>query len=184
MKLRKINRVIHRDLGYFFTGMVLIYCISGIALNHLHQWNPNYIITKIEFTIDAPIDADTVNDEYIKTILESQGERELLSFYFPREGTMKAFIRNGTATFNLTSGDVVIEKIRRRPLFNQLNFLHYNNPRKVWTAISDIFAVSLIIVTITGLFIIKGQNGITRRGALLVIAGIVLPIVILLIYFQ
>ena len=44
MKLRKWNRIIHRDMGYIFFGMSVIYGLSGIALNHLDDWNPNYII--------------------------------------------------------------------------------------------------------------------------------------------
>jgi len=44
MKLRKWNRIIHRDLGYIFFGMSIIYGLSGIALNHIGDWNPDYII--------------------------------------------------------------------------------------------------------------------------------------------
>ena len=40
MSIRKWIRVIHRDMGYIFFGMSLIYGISGIALNHLDDWNP------------------------------------------------------------------------------------------------------------------------------------------------
>ena len=32
--IRKWSRLIHRDLSFFFAGMVLIYAISGIVMNH------------------------------------------------------------------------------------------------------------------------------------------------------
>ena len=64
MNLRKINRVIHRDLGYFFTGMIIIYTVSGIALNHRNDWNPNYSITTRTLTIDEAF----MNDNGIWTI--------------------------------------------------------------------------------------------------------------------
>jgi hypothetical protein len=41
---RKWNRAIHRDLGYLCFGLTLIYTISGIAMNHIQDWNPNYKI--------------------------------------------------------------------------------------------------------------------------------------------
>ncbi len=41
-KWRKWNRAIHRDFGYLFFGMTIIYALSGIAINHLDDWNPNY----------------------------------------------------------------------------------------------------------------------------------------------
>lgn len=184
MNLRKINRVVHRDLSYFFAGMVIIYSISGIALNHMHQWNPNYIITKTDITTSITSDKSKINKELLTSILNEHNEKDLLSFYYPKSDVVKAFVKNGTLTINLNNGKGVIEKIERRPFFAQINFLHYNNPRQWWTAFSDIFAVSLIIITITGLFIIKGKNGIKQRGIILLVAGLILPLVALFLFFK
>lgn len=38
----KLNNVLHRDLGYLAAGLTLVYTISGVALNHRHQWNPSW----------------------------------------------------------------------------------------------------------------------------------------------
>lgn len=183
MNFRKINRVLHRDLSYFFAGMVIIYSVSGIALNHLHQWNPNYIISKVEFEANLPADTSAINLEVIEQFTTDIYSGQVLSYYYPKPETLKAFVKNGTITFNLTNGSAMLERVERRPIFSQLNFLHYNNPRRWWTAFSDIFAVALIVITLTGLFIIKGKNGITRRGAILVAAGFILPILALILYF-
>ena len=40
-----------------------------------------------------------------------------------------------------------------------------------------------MLLAITGLFILKGKNGITRRGAWLTALGIVVPIIFLLINY-
>lgn len=48
---------------------------------------------------------------------------------------------------------------------------------------SDFFCVALMGLAIGGLFIMKGRNGITNRGAWLTAAGIIVPIVFLIIYF-
>ena len=50
--LRKWSRILHRDIGYFFIGTTLIYGISGIALNHMSDWNPNYSVEVKYYTTD------------------------------------------------------------------------------------------------------------------------------------
>lgn len=184
MNIRKLNRVLHRDISYFFAGMALIYSISGIALNHIHQWNPNYIITNVEFAATLPTDTSKITKDLIESIVYEYEESSILSYYYPKKNTLKAFVKGGTVTFNLETGAATIEKIQRRPFFSHLNFLHYNNPRRWWTAFSDAFAGGLIVITITGLFIVKGKNGITRRGAVLTLAGLILPILALILYFS
>lgn len=44
--LRRWSRTLHRDLSYFFAGMVLIYALSGIAMNHRDTFNPNYSVSQ------------------------------------------------------------------------------------------------------------------------------------------
>ncbi len=73
MRLHKLNRILHRDLGYFFFGMTIIYAVSGIALNHRHQWNPNYIITGEEFTTDLQISPPQAGREQALEILNELG---------------------------------------------------------------------------------------------------------------
>ena len=93
------------------------------------------------------------------------------------------FFNNGTATVNLNEQTALIENSIRRPILYQLNMMHRNRPKAWWTWFSDIFAVGLIAITLTGLFLIKGKNGITRRGAVLVAAGLILPILAMIIFF-
>ena len=182
MKLRKLNRVTHRDIGYLIAGMTIIYALSGIALNHKHDWNSNYIIEQRNFTTDIRFTRDSLNEERVYQLLDELGEtRNYKTSYYPTGDKLTLFLVGGSAIVNTTTGEGYVERISKRPLFYQVNFLHYN-PGKWWKWFSDIFCVSLILVTITGLFIIKGKNGITRRGAILTVIGILLPIIFLFIY--
>jgi len=52
MKIRKLLRILHRDLGYFIVGMTVVYALSGIFLNHRHDFNPDYKIYFTEFKTD------------------------------------------------------------------------------------------------------------------------------------
>jgi hypothetical protein len=182
MNLTKLNRVTHRDIGYLIAGLTIIYAISGIALNHKNNWNPNYIFDNRPFTSTVKTTKETFNKQTAADILKSvQIDPEFKTFYFPTGNKVTIFIDGGLVQLNVVTGQGVIERISKRPLFYQINFLHYN-PGKWWKYFSDIFCLALIIVTITGLFIVKGKNGITKRGAILTIIGIILPLLFLLIY--
>lgn len=183
MKLRKVNRNLHRDLGYIFFFLTVIYGLSGIALNHIDDWNPSYIVKYHELQIKEKLEKENLNRSAVVSLLEEYfpGE-QYKNHYFPKETTLKIFIKDGNVNIDMESGQSYIETSRRRPLFHQANYLHYN-PHKIWTWISDIYAVSLILLAFTGLFILKGKNGITGRGAWLTAIGIVVPIVFLLIYY-
>lgn len=182
MNLSKLNRITHRDLGYLVAGLTIIYAVSGIALNHKHDWNPNYIIENQSFDAEINFKRETLNEDMAQDILKKvPGSYNYKTFYFPSGNILTIFVDGGSVRINTTTGQGVIERIRNRPLFYQINFLHYN-PGRWWKYFSDIFCIALILVTITGLFIIKGRNGITRRGAILTAAGIILPLLFLFIY--
>jgi uncharacterized protein len=182
MNFSKLNRITHRDIGYLSTGMTIIYALSGIALNHKNDWNPNYLVDSYKFTTTMDLSRETFTDETAKAILKSIPDNlQYKTSHYPAGNVVNIFIEGGFVQINTKTGQGIVEKISRRPLFFQINFLHYN-PGKWWKWFSDIFCVFLIIVTITGLFIIKGKNGITRRGAILTIIGIILPLIFLFIY--
>jgi uncharacterized protein len=179
---RKWNRILHRDIGYFFFGLTLIYCISGIALNHKKDWNPNYNITYQDITITDNIDKATITNEWVMEFLKRYHEEDhYKKYFFPDNRTLKIFIDNGAITVNMEMKNGFIEKITKRPFFFEVNFLHYN-PGKWWLWFSDIFCLSLIIISISGLFIIpKSKNSLTQRGIWFLLAGLILPILALII---
>ncbi len=182
IKFKKSIITIHRDLGFFFFGMCVIYGISGIAMNHIKDWNPNYIIKRKKITLNVPDSKKEYSKEKVLEILKTlEEDKYYKSYYFPEENDLKIFIKNGSVNINILTGQTYIEKIKRRPLFGQTTFLHYN-PGKLWTYFSDFFAFSLILIAITGLFIIKGKNGITGRGGWLTAIGIIIPVILFLMY--
>ena len=183
MNIRRINRAVHRDLGYFFTGMIIIYALSGIALNHRNDWNPNYSIISKTLTLKVPIDILTNEKRAVNEILSEIDEKDnYRKHYFPADNELKIFLEGGgSVDINLDTGKTLYEKLKKRPVFFEVNLLHYN-PGRAWTWFSDIFSIALIILGITGLFILKGKNGIKNRGAWLTIAGIIIPLIFLLMY--
>jgi hypothetical protein len=181
MNWRKINNIIHRDFGYFFFGMTLIYAVSGIALNHIRDWNPSYSIETKEVTVEPGIELNFLNDINVKNVLSQfVNASEYKSHYYPDSTTLKIFYKGGTLTLNTGTNKGLLEDVRRRPIFFEVNFLHYN-PAVSWTYFSDVYSVALILLAITGLFVLKGTNGITGRGAWLTAAGVFIPIIYLFV---
>jgi hypothetical protein len=182
MNISKLNRITHRDIGYLIAGLTIIYALSGIALNHKHDWNPNYVFENKSFKTSVPVSRETFTDETAKAILAEVGlDKEFKASYFPSGTRVTIFVNGGFVQVNALNGEGSVERISKRPLFYQINFLHYN-PGVWWKYFSDIYCVALILVTITGLFLVKGRNGITKRGAVLTIIGIILPLLFLFIY--
>jgi hypothetical protein len=162
--------------------MTVIYALSGIALNHLGDWNPSYMVTQEEVSWQREFTDEPLPEEAVLEFLDRHGERDgYKKHYRPSPDRLKIFIHGGSVVIDLTTGEGKIEKLSRRPVFYEVNFLHYN-PRRLWTWFSDIFSAALIIIAITGLFVLKGKHGITRRGAWLTGLGVIIPLVFLIVY--
>ncbi len=177
-KIRKWSRTIHRDLSFFFSGMILIYAISGIVMNHRNTINPDYSIEVKEFALQEalPVKSAIKKDDVLRLLETLDEEKNYTKHYFPKENTMKVFLKSGSNLWvNLSTQQAVYEKLTRRPLISAMTKLHYN-PGRWWTHFSDIFAVSLILITITGLIMNKGSKGLWGRGGIELILGIAVPL--------
>lgn len=181
--LRKWSRILHRDIGYFFIGTTLIYGISGIALNHMSDWNPNYSVEIKHFTttIDLSNSSD-VKPSVLKLLDAIDDSKNYKQHYFPSDHQLKIFLKGGSSVIvNTNTGKVMAEYLRKRPVFYESNYLHYN-PNRLWTWFSDAFAAALILFAITSFFMVKGKHGITGRGGVYTIIGIIIPLVFLWYY--
>jgi len=185
MKWRKWNRWLHRELGYLFFGMSIIYGLSGIALNHgvVRHCNPGIITQSQLFTYEEPITRSSVDKAVIKEILELTGEQDhYKQYYFPNDDQLMIYLRGGHIIVTLSTGEGEITRVRNRPVFKEVNYLHYNKPKKLWTWFSDLFAFAMILIAISGLFMVRGKKGIKGQGAVLAAIGVIIPLIFLTIY--
>ncbi len=180
MRVRRLNNILHRDFGYFFAGTTVIYAISGLAVNHLDDWNPSFIINRQAIQAEKLDSRDAVSTQWVMSVLEPLGEHDnYRSYDFPTSKKVKIYLCEGTVFINIINVTGEYETVRRRPFFYQINTLHLS-PKKFWLVFSDVFCVSLILICVTGLFVLNGRNGITGRGAVLAGAGVLVPIFFLL----
>jgi len=184
MKWRRTIRVIHRDTGYIVAVLTIIYAVSGIAVNHIDDWNPNYIVEKDTVTITPLKDTLLTKDESVSYVLSQMGILDSVKSSFrPAPEMVDIFFVGKTISANISRGEVEIETISDRHIFKESNFLHLNTPKKLWTWIADIFAAALIFLAITGVFMNKGKHGIKGRGKWFISVGILIPLIFLIFYY-
>ena len=179
-KLRRWNLITHRDFGYFFTALILIYSISGIALNHVNDWDSNFLLTKQTLHLDKVYEVDDIDDQLVMKWSKEMGEEKFKLYDSPTPDQVKIYYQDATLHVYLTEKEGVFEQVSRRPFFYQTNAIHLNSV-KGWKWFADIFAFFLILITITGLFIRKGKKGFRGRGKWFFFAGFIPPIIAVLI---
>jgi len=182
--LRRWNNILHRDIGYLCVGMTLIYAISGIVLNHFKSGDflhPDYGKSYKDFRVPRPGNGKA-DLTYVNSILDLTGQKSSYKSYITGEGYLQVFLNKGFIYIDLTTGEAQMERKTTRYVIKEMNTLHYNNLKHLYTWFSDLYAAGLILLAITGLFVLKGKNGILGRGAWLTAIGIILPALFLLFY--
>ena len=171
MKLRRFIRIIHRDLGFFVVGITLIYSISGIILNHLGTSDPAFRTeTK---TLQLP--ANLTETELSAAWRADKNLPPLKRIMRVNDSQSRVFIEGGIGVYHSSDGSLSYEKHTKRVLVFWMNRLHYNKV-KGWSPVADFFAGSLILLALTGLFMVKGKKGLAGSGKWYLIIGILIPI--------
>ena len=65
---------------------------------------------------------------------------------------------------------------RDRFFFRVADWLHATRGKQAWRYIADVYAVLLLYLAISGIFMIKGRLGLRWRGALLIAIGLLGPV--------
>lgn len=173
---------LHRQLGFFFAGIVIVYAVSGIALNHRKSFNPAHSVEQKEFSIPAylSLTPDALAPESLDRIVELAGCDGKYTKHYQSGNNIKILLKGGSSiTVDASTRVARAEIWHERPVLSTFTKLHYN-PGSWWTAFSDVFAVSLIIVTVTGLFIVRGRKGMWGVGGILFLLGCLVPVLFLM----
>jgi hypothetical protein len=180
----KTLRSLHRDVGYFFIGLFISFAISGIALNHRSKWDPNkyqYDFRKVQ--TNFRIEEKTISADSVKAFSASNKLEGYRASVSRPDSTFYIFYDNAGANINLVDGKGEITIWRRRPVISQLSSLHTSFDKDNWyTLYSDVFCLGIIFIVFTGIFLVKGKNSFRKRGWLLALIGISIPIAALIVF--
>src|SRR5882672_6895465 len=124
MKLTARNT--HRDLAYFFLGLIIAFSISGIFLNHRQSWHPRrYVYNSKEINIPIPAGKEAITDEFIADFTKSQNiEDNLRRFAVDDKNTLRISYASNDVQIDITTGVGKIESYRVTPLLGQMTQLH------------------------------------------------------------
>jgi hypothetical protein len=177
-------RNLHRDFGYFYVGLIIAFAISGIAQNHRKQFKPDryvYEFKKVQTGFHLPKEA--VTKDSIAAFSKLYHLEDLRQFDIRKDSTLVISYKDADATIHLIDGKGEINIWKKRPVLAQLTFLHKNNGNLWWIWYSDIFSLALLFIAVSGMFLMKGKNSFRRRGWIFALAGIVVPVVVLILLF-
>jgi hypothetical protein len=162
-------------MGYIVVGLTFIYALSGLAVNHIAEWDPNF--QNYEATHElGRLEGDP--EAIAAAVREKLGiagtPREV---YAASADDVEVLFDRRTLHVNPLSGHVIDEGQKPRFLLRVANWLHLNRGKKAWRYVADTYAMVLLLLSISGMFMIRGPKGIVGRGALLVAAGVAIPVV-------
>ncbi len=167
---RKWLRFIHRDLGYLFVGITIIYALSGIILNHKKNGkDPAYHTNYNNIQLKPGLTPNQLQ-VYWSQHLNAYPLNRIL----PEGDKYSVYLKGGLGNYDPQKGTLTFEMYEKIEWIYFINKLHYNS-RKGWTIMADIFAIAMIVFALSGMFIVPGKNGIKGRGKWLVLLGIIIP---------
>lgn len=182
MKYKFTSRNLHRDVAYFYFGLIIAFSLSGIILNHRQDWYPmDYTVSAESIVIEKNIDAEFFeNQEAVKAWAEDLGEDLTYQTFRLREEQLRIYYKeNAIADINLSNGEGELEYKRKVPIIGHTMYLH-KTTNKSWIWYSDIFGAAMLLIATTGVLIPMGRNGFKTRGWKLALAGVIFPLIFLI----
>jgi uncharacterized protein len=169
-------RALHRDFGYLVIGLTVIYAVSGLAVNHIADWDPSF--RQLERTHQVPMPLPEEDEAAARAVLDALGVREAPREVFRAdESQLDLVFAERTFHVDTSSGKVVEEGQSPRFLLRLANWLHLNRGKQAWTYVADGYAVLLLFLALSGLFMIPGRKGLLGRGAVIALIGAAIPVV-------
>lgn len=178
--LRPWLRALHRDVGYLAVGFTVIYAVSGLAVNHIADWDPSFVQVERKHQITPPTTRDSglAARQVLSALRIDDPPRDV---YRVSERALDIELEKRTLHVDLERGVVIEEGQSPRLLLRVMNWLHLNRGKKAWTYLADTYAVCLLFLAASGLFMIPGKKGLLGRGGLLVGFGALVPVVYVLL---
>ena len=174
------NRSLHRDLAYFYVGLIIAFSFSGIILNHREDWYPmDYTYENKPFELSIPAEENEFTKEYITAQTKEIGKYD---GHRLRNGKVRVYFKdNIILDVDAKTGKGTIEYKRKVPVIGHSMYLH-KSTNSFWVWYSDIFGIAMLVIAITGVLIPLGKKGFKGRGWKLAVAGMLFPLLFLFLF--
>ena len=178
--MKKVNaRELHRDLGYFFLGLIITFAFSGILMNHRDNFHAEKYTIETKAIEVKLADEKDISEAQAIAIGEELGIKDKFRRHRIKKDELSISYEKTDVEIDLKSGKGEITFFIKTPIVSQMMFIH-KNTSNWWIYFSDIFGISLIIIAITGTLMVKhGKHTFKRRGWKLAVAGLLFPLIFL-----
>jgi uncharacterized protein len=167
-------RAIHRDVGYFSVGLTFIYALSGLAVNHISDWEPNF--RQISRLHQLPLPLPTEDPLIAQRALDSLALQEPVREVFRSDpDTLEVVFDQRTLRIDTRTGAMLEDAQEPRFFLRAANWLHLNRGKKAWTIIADGYAAFLLLLSVSGLWMFPGRKGLLGRAGVIAAAGALVP---------
>ena len=96
-------------------GLTIIYAVSGVAVNHVDHWNPDYSIHTFETKTRPLSENDSYSEDTVTRVLKDLNITGVYqNSYIPDPETLKIFLEEGSVSINVKTGDATSEILKKR----------------------------------------------------------------------
>ncbi len=151
-------RKIHRWFSLLLAGLVLFYCFTGLLLNHRKSFH--YFTAKTT-TTSKVVQSDTTSmHQFIDFYKKQIGRSDDPAVIRIRGSEAIEFLygSHGKTTYIITPSTGVMEMIQKNSIqpWKQLNDFHkVFKTSTLWLVIADFTCAAILLITISGLCILK-----------------------------
>lgn len=164
---RSFMRIIHRYLGFFMAGIMMIYAVSGVLLIYR--------------------DTDFLKNEkkYEKIVAKNLNEKklgkELKIKNLEVEKTEGVILKFKQGTYNSATGEAKYAKKELPFVLDKMTKLHKAQSKDTLSPLNAFFGISLFFFVISSFWMFNPKTKAFKRGIKYAIAGVIVSIILLLI---
>ncbi|MBL4764671.1 MAG: hypothetical protein JKX67_05250 [Colwellia sp.] len=160
-------RILHRYLGFFLAGIMLVYSLSGIVL--IYRNTDSFKVSQhVEKVITLNLNSFELG-------------RELRIKNFNIDNESDEFISFKKGSYNKLSGEVKYTKMELPYLLEQLTHLHKATTNSPVYWFNIFFGLSLLFFSLSSFWMFKPKSKVFRLGIRYSVAGVSLTLLLLFI---
>jgi hypothetical protein len=160
-------RLLHRDIGFFVIGLIVIYSISGVILIYR---DTNFL--KHETLVEKKLSPNMDLSELGKVL-------RLRDFHVLKTDGEIVYFQNGT--YDKETG-VAKYSAKELPLWiNKFNNLHKSSGGGLVHWFTTVFGILLLFLAISSFWMFKPKTKLFRRGIYFAASGILVAIILLML---
>jgi hypothetical protein len=160
-------RVYHRYLGFFLTGIMAMYALSGIVLI-LRDTD----LLKVDKQMVRKVPAESKIEELGRTlrIKDFKVEKEEGDIIFFKQGTYN----KGTGIAQFTSRELPF-------VLDKMTHLHKASTKEPLFFFNIFFGISLLFFVVSSFWMFMPSSAIFKKGLYFIVAGLILTLILLFV---